>query len=67
MLGVKVRPTSQAPVVMGRRPHFSLYHQIQQGETNKRLYSTRGSKGPDLKFWKNMVMDYFNAPSLDLT
>jgi hypothetical protein len=52
---------------MGRRPRFSLYHQIQQGEANKRLYSTRGSKGPDLKIWKNVVMDYFNAPSLDLT
>jgi hypothetical protein len=23
--------------------------------------------GPDLKIWKNVVMDYFNAPSLDLT
>jgi len=26
-----------------------------------------GFKRPDLKIWKNVVMDYFNAPSLDLT
>jgi len=26
-----------------------------------------GFKGPDLKIWKNVVMDYFNAPPLDLT
>jgi hypothetical protein len=26
-----------------------------------------GLKRPDLKIWKNVVMDYFNAPSLDLT
>jgi hypothetical protein len=67
MLGVKVRPTSHAPVAMNRRPRFSLYHQIQQGKANKGLHSTHGSKGLDLKIWKNVVMDYFNAPSLDLT
>jgi hypothetical protein len=26
-----------------------------------------GFKRPDLKIWKNVVMEYFNAPSLDLT
>jgi hypothetical protein len=26
-----------------------------------------GLNGPDLKIWKNVVMDYFNAPFLDLT
>ena len=25
-----------------------------------------GLKRPDLKIWKNVVMDYFNTPSLDL-
>ena len=26
-----------------------------------------GFKKPDLKIWKNVIMDYFNEPSLDLT
>jgi len=26
-----------------------------------------GFKGPDLKIWKIVVIDCFNAPSLDLT
>jgi len=43
-LGVKVRPTPQTPEAMGRRPRFSQYHQIQRGEPNKRLHSTRGSR-----------------------
>ena len=31
------------------------------------LQQKLGFKGPDIKICKNVVMDYFNAPSLDLT
>ena len=35
--------------------------------TALQLQQKLGFKGPDIKIWKNVVMDYCNAPSLDLT